>query len=140
CGVTRALDGLRRRLDGRAPVRTAMVQVFDRQLYGLAGGLYSDILRTAGGANVLDGRVPAGKNFDVVSVEAVAKADPETIVYHYTDEADRASAERWLRERLGQTRAVRNGRLVATPAADYSGLRAVDGVQAIARALHPGVF
>ncbi|MFF0576520.1 ABC transporter substrate-binding protein [Streptosporangium saharense] len=138
--VTRALDGLRRRLDGRAPVRTAMVQVFDRQLYGLAGGLYSDILRVAGGANVLDGRVPAGKNFDVVSVEAVAKADPETIVYHYTDEADRASAEKWLREHLGQTKAVKNGRLVATPAADYSGLRAVDGVQTIARALHPDVF
>lgn len=138
--VNGTLADLRKRLSGRAPVRTAMVQIFDKQLYALAGGLYSDIVRTAGGTDVLDGKVPAGKNFDVISVEAIAKADPDTIVYHYTDEAARAAAERWLREHLGQTKAVKNGRLIATPAADYSGLRAIDGTQTLARALHPTVF
>ncbi|GAA3086593.1 ABC transporter substrate-binding protein [Streptosporangium carneum] len=138
--VAATLGDVRRRLADRTPVRAAMVQIFDRQLYGLAGGLYSDIVRTAGGVNVLDGQVPPGKNFEVVSVEAVAKADPETIVYHHTDDADRAAAERWIRDHLGQTRAVRDNRLIGTPAADYSGLRAVDGALALARALHPAAF
>ncbi|GAA3013175.1 ABC transporter substrate-binding protein [Streptosporangium longisporum] len=139
-GVRKALDDVRTRLAGREPVRLAMVQLFDRQLYALAGGLYSDIVRTAGGENLLDGSVPEGKNFDTVSVETVAKADPHTIVFHYVDDKDRAAAQAWIREHLGQTDAVRNGRLVATPAADYSGLRSVDGTVTLARALHPAAF
>ncbi|GAA0423370.1 lipoprotein [Acrocarpospora corrugata] len=138
--VEAALTDLRERLTGQPPVGTAMVQIFDKQLYALARGLYSDIVRTAGGANLLDGMVPAGKNFDAISVETVAKADPDTIIYHYTDDTDRAAAETWLRQHLSQTKAVKNGRLIGTPAADYSALRAIDGTQALARALHPTVF
>ncbi|WP_214104937.1 ABC transporter substrate-binding protein [Acrocarpospora catenulata] len=138
--VDRTLADLRQRLSGRPAVPAAMVQIFDKQLYALAGGLYSDILRTSGATDVLAGMIPEGRNFDAISAEAVAKADPEVIIYHHTSEDDRAAGEQWLRTHLAQTRAVRNNRLVATPAADYAELRAIDGVRTLARALHPEAF
>ncbi|MFJ1535450.1 ABC transporter substrate-binding protein [Streptomyces mirabilis] len=127
-------------LKGRPATSAAMVQVVDKQLYALAGGLYSDIVRRAGGTNMLDKDVPKGSNFAPLSVEALAKRDPDVLIYHYTGDADRAASEQWLKEHLGATKAVRTHRLVAVPAADFSELRAVDGTLALAKALHPDAF
>ncbi|MGW1274812.1 ABC transporter substrate-binding protein [Streptomyces sp. NPDC002491] len=127
-------------LKGRPATSAAMVQIVDKQLYALAGGLYSDIVRRAGGIDVLDEDVPKGSNFAPLSVEALAKRNPDVLVYHYTGDADRSASERWLKEHLGATKAVRTHRLVAVPAADFSELRAVDGTLALAKALHPDAF
>lgn len=141
----KAVTALRERLaavdksvGARPATPVAMVQIVDKQLYALSGGLYSDILRRAGGNDLLTGAVPAGSNFGPYSAEDLAKKDPEVLVYNYTGEEDRAASEAWLRSHLRATRAVREDRLVAVPAADFSELRAVDGTVALAEALHPG--
>ncbi|GAA3267052.1 ABC transporter substrate-binding protein [Streptomyces lavendulae] len=121
----------------RPATPVAMVQIVDKQLYALSGGLYSDILRRAGGNDLLTGSVPAGSNFCPYSAEDLAKKNPGVLVYHYTGEEDRAASEAWLRSHLGATEAVVKNRLVAVPAADFSELRAVDGTVALAKALHP---
>ncbi|MFD9334985.1 ABC transporter substrate-binding protein [Streptomyces sp. NPDC060028] len=140
----KAATALRERLaavdktvDARTATPVAMVQIVDKQLYALSGGLYTDILRRAGGNDLLTATVPAGSNFGPYSAEDLAKKDPDVLVYNYTGEEDRAASEAWLRSHLGATKAVVNHRLVAVPAADFSELRAVDGTVALAKALHP---
>ncbi|MBK6011718.1 ABC transporter substrate-binding protein [Streptomyces sp. MBT53] len=134
------LSAVDKALTGRPATTAAMVQIVDRQLYALAGGLYSDIVRRAGGRNVLDDAVPKGSNFAPLSVEALAKKNPDVLIYHYTGAADRAASEEWLRTHLAATAAVRGHRLIAVPAADFSELRAVDGTVTLAKSLHPDAF
>ncbi|MFJ4783717.1 ABC transporter substrate-binding protein [Streptomyces sp. NPDC088794] len=127
-------------LTGRPATTAAMVQIVDKQLYALAGGLYSDVVRRAGGRNLLDDAVPKGSNFAPLSVEALAKKNPDVLIYHYTGAADRAASAQWLKTHLAATSAVRHGRLIAVPAADFSELRAVDGTVTLAKSLHPDAF
>lgn len=124
----------------RPPTPVAMVQIVDKQLYALTGGLYSDILRRAGGNDQMTGTVPPDANFGPVSTEILTKRNPTVVIYNYTDETDRAASEQWLRTHLAATDAVRTNRLVAIPAADFSELRAVDGTADLAKALHPDAF
>ncbi|MEW2368049.1 ABC transporter substrate-binding protein [Streptomyces sp. NPDC006656] len=134
------LAGIDKAVGSRPATPVAMVQIVDKQLYALSGGLYSDILRRAGGNDLLTGTVPQGSNFGPFSAEALAKKDPDVLVFNYTGDEDRAASEAWLRDHLGATKAVRENRLVAVPAADFSELRAVDGTVALAKALHPDAF
>ncbi|MEU3844140.1 ABC transporter substrate-binding protein [Streptomyces sp. NPDC028635] len=127
-------------LKGRPATPVAMVQIVDKQLYALSGGLYSDILTRAGGKDLMTGTGPEGSNFAPLSAEALAKKNPDVLVYNYTGDADRKASEQWLRTHLAATKAVRDDRLVAVPAADFSELRAVDGTVTLAKSLHPQAF
>jgi iron complex transport system substrate-binding protein len=135
--LERTLSAVDKAVDARPATPVAMVQIVDKQLYALSGGLYSDILRRAGGKDVLTGTVPDGSNFTPLSAEALAKLDPDVLAFNYTGDADKAASQEWLRTHLSATAAVRGNRLVALPAADFSELRAVDGVATLAKALHP---
>ncbi|MYW06354.1 hypothetical protein GT354_50380 [Streptomyces sp. SID3343] len=45
-----------------------------------------------------------------------------------------------MRSNLSAGQAVRSGRLIGVPSADFSGLRAIDGARGLAKALHPDAF
>lgn len=132
------LDALTASLGGADPVPTAMLQVYDGQVYALARGLYSDVLRAGGGVNVFEDALPDDAYFGQVSAEDVVALDPAAIVMSFTDEDARATGEQYLRETFPTTAAVRDGRVVSVPEAAFSGgLRGVEGATLIAGTLHP---
>lgn len=134
---TAELAEIEANLGGATPVRTAMLQVYDGQVYALARGLYSDVLRAGGGVNVFEDTLPADAYFGQVSTEDVAALDPEAIVLTFTSEDARAQGETFVRETFPESPAVRDGRVVAVPEAAFSGgLRGTEGAELIAAALH----
>jgi iron complex transport system substrate-binding protein len=89
------------------------------------------------------GGVFLGEPGKVTTAEAVAAADPEVVIAAWCGAGDRVPLEKVAaRPGWADTRAVRNGRvfciddeLLNTPAPTL-----VEGLRAIAAALHPGVF
>jgi iron complex transport system substrate-binding protein len=136
------LDAVKAKLSGVQPVPTALVTVFDKALYVDAGGLYTDVLENAGGENLTkQSELPAGETYGQMSAEVVAKKNPEAIVYTYLDDASRKESEAFLRTAFANTAAVKNGRMIATAEATFSGaLRSFPGLEQLAKDLHPDAF
>lgn len=136
------LADVRQRLDGRPPVRTALVTLYEKSLYVDAGGLYTDVLELAGGENLTaQSELPPGEYYGQVSAETVAKKNPDAIVFTYLDEESERTSKEWLRMAFAETSAVRQDRLISTPEATFSGaLRSFPGVTSLAEALHPDAF
>ncbi|MBM7790616.1 ABC transporter substrate-binding protein [Tenggerimyces flavus] len=136
------LDAVKAKLSGVRPVRTALVTVFDKALYVDAGGLYTDVLQTAGGENLTQqSELPKGEYYGQISAEVVAKKNPDAIVFTYLDDASRRDSEAFLRAAFANTAAVKNGRMIATAEATFSGaLRSFPGLEQLAKDLHPDAF
>lgn len=135
--VTGRLAKAAAQVGGKVAVPLVLCQVYDTALYADAEGLYSDVVRLAGGTNLFDGQLPKNQYYAQVSIEDVAKKNPGTIVYLYNTDAEKASTLAYLRKTLPTVAAVKNNRLIALSAADFIDLRAVEGVTALASALHP---
>ncbi len=131
------LSAAKAAVTGKPIVPVVLCQVFDKALYADADGLYSDVVTTAGGKNLFDGKLPPNQYYAQVSIEDVAKANPGTIVYLYNSNAEKASTAAYLRATFPTVDAVRNNRLIPLPSVDFIDMRAVDGVVALAAALHP---
>jgi iron complex transport system substrate-binding protein len=121
---------------GKPAVPLVLCQIFDKAIYAEAEGLYSDVVDKAGGKDLYDGQLPKGQYYAQVSVEDIAKKNPGTIVYLYNTDADRASTLAYLEKTFPTVDAVRDHRLIALPSVDFIDMRAVDGVVALAQALH----
>lgn len=136
------LDAVKAKLSGVQPVRTALVTVFDKALYVDAGGLYTDVLQTAGGENLTQqSELPKGEYYGQISAEVVAKKNPDAIVFTYLDDASRKDSEAFLRTAFTNTTAVKSGRMIATAEATFSGaLRSFPGLEQLAKDLHPDAF
>ena len=126
------------RVAHKPAVPLVLCQVYDNALYADAEGLYSDVVRRAGGTNLFDGALPKDQYYAQVSTEDVARKNPGTIVYLYNTDAERADTLAYLKKTFPTVDAVRNNRLIALPSTDFIDLRAVDGVVTLAAALHPG--
>ncbi len=131
------LDAVRARLAGRQPVRTYLeTAASDRGTYlTLREGTYTaDILHLAGGENVL-----AGARLSQVGGESVYRAAPAQIIVAGPEQRARSLPERpgW-----SSISAVRTGKVAAVPSALLliPGPRVVDGVEQVARLLHPDAF
>jgi iron complex transport system substrate-binding protein len=135
--VAGQLSAAAAKVKGKPLVPVALLQIYDKAVYADAEGLYSDVVSLAGGTNIYDGQLPKGQYYAQVSVEDVAKKNPGTIVYLYESDADKASTLAYLKATFPTVAAVRAGRLIALPATDFIDMRAVDGVTALAAALHP---
>ena len=111
--------------DGQGPIN----------VYGPGG--YADVLRLARGVNVF-ADLKAG--YGPVSVEEVAKRDIEVIlVIGLGDDAEASAA--FLRKTFAKSTAVKNNRVVVIPYDLINpGLRNIDGLEQVARALHPEAF
>jgi iron complex transport system substrate-binding protein len=102
------------------------------------GALISELIALAGGASVTaDASVP----YPRYSLEAAVASDPQIIVLarHGTGQGAMAR-ERW--ERFSHLPAIRAGRLHATDGnlTHRYGPRMVDGLEALARIIHPAAF
>jgi iron complex transport system substrate-binding protein len=104
------------------------------------GSLADELLSVAGGRNIF--RRPLAQPYAQVGAEQVIRSDPEVVVVA-VDERRGISARR-LRQRpgWGQLSALRRQRVIETIPADLlsrPGPRLVEGIEALARALHPEV-
>lgn len=136
------LADVARRISDQPTRPAAIVTLYEKSLYADAGGLYTDVLRLAGGQNVTaQNELPAGEYYGQVSPESVARKNPEAIVYTYLDEEGRRTSDDQLRVMFKNTKAVKESRLIGVPESIFSGsLRSFDGVATLAKALHPDAF
>jgi iron complex transport system substrate-binding protein len=139
-GLPARLDAVAARIAGRPPVRVFL------ETASTGRGAYStprpdtytmDILLRAGGVPALPPLPAAGP--PQVSGEAILRANPD--VYLVAGRPDQA-AEVALRPGFDGIAAVRNGRVHVVSRAELliPGPRAVDGVESVARILHPEAF
>lgn len=127
---------------GEEPVDLAILSVYESTLYVQAGGLYTDVVERAGGANLItDDDLPEGEYYAEWSPEAIVRLDPDVIVVPYTDDQVLDTALAYVEERLGTTTAARQGRVVGVPEPVFGGgVRSSLGVEEVARLLHPAAF
>lgn len=139
-GLPARLDAVAARLAGRRPVRVFLeVSATGRGAYGTPRpDTYTmDILIRAGGVSALPPLPAAGPA--QVSGEAILRADPE--VYLVAGRPDQA-AEVPRRPGFDGIDAIRNGRVHVVSRSELliPGPRAVNGVESVARLLHPEAF
>jgi len=128
---------------GEPPVRVAYFNGDASAISVMNSAIWSDLLRKAGGANVFEGQDTRGK----LSPEAFAAIDADVILYGiYPSNGpfpgrDPEQIAAYLRTTFPNIPAVRNGRLYPVPnIITESSVRAIDGLELIARDLHPQVF
>ncbi|MBM3806797.1 MAG: hypothetical protein FJW22_01245 [Acidimicrobiia bacterium] len=139
-----AIDAVRQRVAGKPRPRTLLVFGREpgslRNIYASAGrGFLHDMLVAAGGEDVLD---DIDKESAHISAEIVLARPPDVIIELNAatrlNEADlKKVVDPWMR--LSSVPAVKNGRVIVLtgPGMTVPGPRVAEGVEKIARALHP---
>ncbi len=104
-------------------------------------GFYGQLIDIAGGANIFDD-LPG--DVSQVGAESIVQRDPEVIILTDADLPFNPQTPELVAARPGWNTitAVRNGAIYAVPASLYSspGPRLVDGLEQLARLLHPDRF
>jgi iron complex transport system substrate-binding protein len=120
---------------GREPVKVAFYNGGDGPLFVLSFGIWADLIAKAGGADVIQ-----TDDFQI-SVEEFAASQPDVIligVYPGQEAEDRIA---FLKATFPNVPAVQNDRLAPIPTIDTeASVRVIDGLEQIARALHPEAF
>jgi len=139
-----AIDGVRRRVAGKPRPKTLLVFGREpgslRNIYASAGrGFLHDMLTAAGGEDVLN---DIEKESAQVSTEMILARSPDVIIElnaaSRLNDADlQAVLDPW--STLSSVPAVRNRRVVILngPGLTVPGPRVIDGIEKMARALHP---
>jgi iron complex transport system substrate-binding protein len=155
CGARRKARVLERELRGRVERVAAAVKGRDRPRVYIetdgtdplkpwtagAGSFVDQLVRLAGGRNVVG---DLGKPYAQINAEEILSSGPDLILLMgvgQVGKGDRRGLER-MKRRQGWNglKAVREGRIIDTIHADLlsrPGPRLVDGLEALARALHP---
>ena len=121
--------------------RVRVLYVLNSQpLITVGPGSYLDqVINVAGGANIAAGTTVPYPHF---SMEAVLKEDPEIIIFPIgkAEGIPLSEQQEWLR--WTSVSAVKQGRLHQIPAdvLNRPGPRIVEGLEALARIIHPEVF
>ena len=123
---------------GRTPLRTAVLSIFEGQVYANALTLIDPILTAAGATNIYTAAdLPKGNYFGQVSIEDLLKRAPEAIVISYSYGQDRKATADFVATRLADTPAVRNGRVIEASETYFAGeLRSAPAITDLARGLH----
>ncbi len=114
-------------------MRRTYAEIWGEPLMTAGGGTFlSDLIRRAGGVNIFDDL----HGWPQVSEEAVLRRDPEAIIFTYPQ--GRVLNRRGWR----QIAAMRAGRIATVPSSLVSrpGPRAVEGLERLARIIHPEAF
>ncbi len=120
------------RVAGKPTMRVAYYNGGEGPLFVLTGSTWGDAIAKAGGVNVF----PAG-NYQV-GLEDFAAADPDVILIGTYPGQEAEPLIAFLRATFPDLRAVQNDRLVEVPTIEVEGsIRIIDGLERIARALHP---
>ncbi len=137
CELLERVDAVAERVAGAPPPRVFFELSPELHTAG-PGSFVDDLISRAGGQNVA---ADAGEEWPQLSAEALIEKDPEVVLL--ADHEAGATPEQ-VRARPGwqQMSAVKHGRLVPIDPdlTNRPGPRVVDGLEAIARALHPDRF
>jgi iron complex transport system substrate-binding protein len=106
------------------------------------GSFVDELLRLAGGRNLVE---HLGRPYAQISAEEVLGRQPDVVLLMGVETERRGQGAARLRARPGWSalEAVRRGRIIDTIDADLisrPGPRLIDGLEALARSLHPGAF
>ncbi len=125
------------------PVRVAFYNGDTTTIYVMNTAIWSDLMRKAGGVNVFEGVDTAGQ----ISPEVFAAIDADVILYGIFPASgpipgrDPEQIAAHLRATFPNIPAVQSGRLYPVPTIiTESSVRVVDGLELIARDLHPQAF
>ncbi|PPG28603.1 hypothetical protein C5E10_13520 [Pseudoclavibacter sp. RFBG4] len=119
-------------VEGAPTVKTAYFNGGTGPVIVLAGGIYDDLITTAGGENVF----PSDATF--VSKEEFAAADADVILVGTFPGQDFATQKAFLEENFPDHPAVKNGRISEVPTQETdSSISVMVGLTKIANALHP---
>jgi iron complex transport system substrate-binding protein len=153
-GVSKRADEIVRRLQAREnavrqtvaplkPVRVAFFNGDSEKIYVLNGAIWSDLMAKAGGINVFEDKKTNG----VMSPEVFAGIDADVILYgifpvnSVMPGRDPDKIKAYLTQTFPNIPAVKNGRLYPIQTINTeSSVRAMDGLELIAKALHPEAF
>lgn len=120
---------------GREPVRVAFYNGGDGPVFVLSFGIWADLMRKAGGENVI-----TTQSFQI-SNEEFAASQPEVILIGTYPGQEAAERIAFLKATFPNIPAVQNDRLYPIPTIDTeASVRVIDGLEQIARALHPEAF
>lgn len=120
---------------GREPVKVAFYNSGDGPVFVLSFGIWADLMRKAGGENVI-----TTQSFQI-SNEEFAASQPEVILIGTYPSQETAERIAFLKATFPNIPAVQNDRLYPIPTIDTeSSVRVIDGLEQIARALHPAAF
>ncbi len=133
------IASIRNKMETVARVRVLYV-LNSQPLITVGPGSYLDqVINVAGGANIAAGTTVPYPHF---SMEAVLKEDPEIIIFPIgkAEGIPLSEQQEWLR--WTSVSAVKQGRLHQIPAdvLNRPGPRIVEGLEALARIIHPEVF
>jgi iron complex transport system substrate-binding protein len=138
-GLRERLSELRSRMGAARTVRVFYVVNTDPLISVGSGSFIHQMLELAGGENIVGHTsIPYPK----VSLEEVLRRDPEVLLFPVgaSEGIPEAEQQRW--RKWTTLSAVAHNRLhqVKAELVNRPGPRAIEGVEAVARALHPGMF
>lgn len=137
-GLRERLNEIRSRTAAARPVRVFYVINTDPLISVGAGSFIHQMLALAGGENIV-GQTPAA--YPKVSLEEVLRRDPEVLLFPSgtTEGIPEAEQQRW--RKWTTLSAVAHNRLhqVRAELVNRPGPRVVDGIEALAKAIRPGM-
>jgi iron complex transport system substrate-binding protein len=140
--LRRRVDKVRRTALGVPSVRVLALEWSDPPFAG--GHWIPDMVEIAGGTNLLSEK---GQPSRQCTWKEIADSTPEVVVFmpcgYYLDEAEDEAARLYGNHDFAATPAAREGSVFAVDASSYfsrPGPRIVDGLEALAWALHPEVY
>ncbi|MBI2219355.1 MAG: cobalamin-binding protein [Candidatus Rokubacteria bacterium] len=134
----RRIDAVRKAVASRARRRVLYVVWPEPLVVPGRDALVSELIELAGGSSVT---AVSGDAYPRVSLEAVAAGNPEVIILaRHGTAAGAVDREKW--ERFANVAAVRSGRIHAVDGnlTHRYGPRIVDGLETLARLIHPEAF
>jgi len=138
-GLRDRLSEIRSRMAAAKPVRVFYVVNSDPLISVGAGSFIHRMLELAGGENIV-GQTAA--SYPKVSLEEVLRRDPEVLLFPVgtSEGIPEAEQQRW--RKWTALAAVAHNRLhqVKAELVNRPGPRVIDGIEALAKALHPGMF
>lgn len=138
-GLRERLSELRSRMSAVKPARVFYVVNTDPLISVGAGSFIHQMLELAGGENIVGQTSVA---YPKVSLEEVLRRDPEVLLFPIgaSEGIPEAEQQRW--RKWPSLSAVAHNRLhqVKSELVNRPGPRVIEGVEALARAIHPGMF
>jgi iron complex transport system substrate-binding protein len=128
-------DDVVAKVKGRAPVKVAFYNGGEGPLNVLSGGVWGDAVTRAGGQSVFP------LDAFQVSNEEFAAAQPDVILVGTFPGQDAATLIAFLKKTFPNIPAVKADRMIEVPTIEVeAGVRVMDGLERIAKALHPEAF
>lgn len=133
------LQAVKAVLTGRARTRVLYVLSMEPLITVGPETFLHHVIELAGGANIAS---DAQTDYPRLSMETVLVRNPEVLVFPSGDQEGIAESDRDWWRRWPMLSAVQSGRLVEMPSVllDRPGPRLIDGLERLARALHPDAY